>query len=296
MPNWNELLGELRAGSNFDIVRRKYLRHLHDVTNRNVIIYYSGWLQKPGLSGSAPQISDADKLGFMSTIHKLDRSKGLDLVIHTPGGDVAATESIGHYLRQMFGSDIRAIVPELAMSGGTLICCACKRIAMGKHSSLGPIDPQLGVFAAHGVLEEFEHAYEDIKKDPTKTALWLPIIQKYPPTLIGECRKAIAWAAAVAREWLSTGMFLEDEDKDERIQKILDELNSHAQSLSHNRHYPATKCQELGFHIESLEAEGNEALQDAVLTLHHSVIHTLSSTPAMKIIENHEGTAFVLQA
>ena len=63
-------------------------------------------------------ISDADKNGFMSVFHKLDRTKGLDLILHTPGGDMAATESIVDYLGSMFGKDIRAIIPQLAMSGG----------------------------------------------------------------------------------------------------------------------------------------------------------------------------------
>lgn len=51
----------------------------------------------------------------MATIHTLDRSKGLDLILHTPGGDIAATESIVHYIRQMFGLDVRAIIPQIAM-------------------------------------------------------------------------------------------------------------------------------------------------------------------------------------
>jgi ClpP class serine protease len=72
----------------------------------------------------------------------MDRSKGLDLILHTPGGDMAATESLVDYLRQMFGKDIRAIVPQIAMSGGTMIALAWKEILMGKHSNLGPIDPQ----------------------------------------------------------------------------------------------------------------------------------------------------------
>ena len=42
----------------------------------------------------------------------------------------------------MFGTDIRAIVPQLALSAGTMVALACKEIIMGKHSSLGPIDPQ----------------------------------------------------------------------------------------------------------------------------------------------------------
>ena len=103
MPNWDELLDEIKAaGSVHDLIRRKYLKKLHEVTGRNVIAYYSGWLQKtqiakqpiPGLA-----LGDSDKNGFMTTIHKLDRSKGLDLILHTPGGDTAATESKGLEIR-----------------------------------------------------------------------------------------------------------------------------------------------------------------------------------------------------
>ena len=133
MPNWNEILNEIKAaGSTHDVVRRRYLSALQQLTRRNVIIYYSGWLQKPNLVGV--EVNDADKNGFMSVIHQLDRSIGLDLVLHTPGGDPAATESLVNYLHSMFGTDIRAIVPQLALSAGTMLACACKEIIMGKHS------------------------------------------------------------------------------------------------------------------------------------------------------------------
>jgi ClpP class serine protease len=115
MPTWHSLLNEIKErGSTFDVVRRERLKALAEVTNRNVIVYYSGWLQKPQIPGT--HVSDADKNGFMTVIHGLDRTKGLDLILHTPGGDTAATESLVVYLRSMFGDDIRAIVPELAMS------------------------------------------------------------------------------------------------------------------------------------------------------------------------------------
>ncbi len=42
--------------------------------------------------------------------------------------------------------------------------------------------------------------------------------------------------------------------------------------------------------------EEEQDLQDAVLSLHHSCLHTLSATNAYKIIENHLGTAYIKQA
>lgn len=289
MPNWNTILEEMTSQSTADIVRRKYLDQLFQYTDRNTISYYSGWLQKP----TAPNlgINDYDKNGFMSAIHSLDRSKGLDLIIHTPGGEMAATESIIDYLRKMFGPDVRAIIPQLAMSGGTMIACSCKSIVMGKHSSLGPIDPQYMGMPAHGVLEEFKQAFDEIQANPQKAAVWQPIIAKYPPTLVGECQKSITWAEDMTLEWLKTGMFQDDNDSTEKANRIVTELSDHSYTLSHSRHLSVDKCRELGLKVENLEDD--DQLQDLVLSVHHSFMHTLASTPAFKIIENHKGIALV---
>lgn len=193
--NWKDVLGKVQAiGSAYDVVRREAIKNLHQVTGRNVIVYYSGWLQKPALLKQGVlgfDINDSDKNGFMATINGLDRSKGLDLVLHTPGGEIAATESLVHYLREMFKQDIRAIVPQIAMSAGTMVACACGEILMGKHSNIGPIDPQFAGIPAHGIVEEFERARKEISEDPASIPIWQPIIARYHPTLIGECEKAI---------------------------------------------------------------------------------------------------------
>ena len=219
MPNWSSILDEVRTtGSAYDVVRRRYLQHLFDVTGRNVIAYYSGWLQKAELQRQGVtgfELNDSDKNGFMAAIHGLDRSLGLDLLLHTPGGDTAATESIIDYLRQMFGTNI-AIVPQIAMSGGTVIALASKQVVMGKHSSLGPIDPQIFGMPAHTILEEFRTAEREIGENPQRIAVWQPIIAKYTPTLIGECEKAIAWTSEMTREWLLDGMFAGMPDAEER--------------------------------------------------------------------------------
>lgn len=174
MPSWKEVLNEMEAlraeatneaNTVLDTVRRKYLKILFEKTGRNVIAYYSGWLEKGPLKGI--DINDDDKNAFMAVIHKLDRSKGLDLILHTPGGEISTTESLVDYLRTMFGIDIRAIIPQIAMSAGTMIACACKEVIMGKPSNLGPIDPQLGGIPTHGVLEEFNRAKEEIIKNPS---------------------------------------------------------------------------------------------------------------------------------
>ncbi|MFA7445125.1 MAG: S49 family peptidase [Flavobacteriaceae bacterium] len=295
MPTWNDLLREIGAQPNaFDHVRRKYLAELSQKTQHNLIVYYSGWLQKGNLSqhGFRFDIVDADKMGFMSAINGLDRSKGLDLILHTPGGSIGATESIVHYLKSMFGNDIRAIIPQIAMSAGTMIACSCKEIIMGKHSNLGPIDPQIGGLPTHGIIEEFNTAKKEIASDPKTIPVWQTILSRYSPTLIGECEKAITWSNNMVSEWLKENMFNGDADKDKKVKAIITELASHALTLSHDRHLSIDILKDkLGLKIVPLETD--HKLQDLVLSVHHACIITLTQTPAYKLIENQDGKAYI---
>lgn len=295
MPNWRTLLDEVKAaGSPHDLIRRKYLAKLQKYTGRNVIIYYSGWLQKreiirQGVLGF--DLNDEDNNGFMAAVHGLDRSKGLDLILHTPGGEIAATESLVDFLRSMFGTNIRAIIPQIAMSAGTMVACSCKEILMGKHSNLGPIDPQINGIPTHGIIEEFNRARAELQINPAAIPLWQPIIAKYNPTLIGECEKAIKWSNDMVKEWLISGMFAGEIDASVKAEKAVSELGDHALTLSHNRHISISHAKDIGLNVKALEDDNK--LQDAVLTVHHACIRTLEDTPALKIIENHYGVAFI---
>lgn len=290
MPNWAELLGEGRnLGGSVDVLRRKYIRKLAEKTGRNVIVYYSGWLQRD----SPSWIRDDDKNGFMSSIHGLDRKLGLDLVLHTQGGDLAATESIVDYLTTMFETDIRAFVPQIAMSGGTLMACACKEIFMGKQSNLGPVDPQIGGTPAHGILEEFDKALEAIKDDPATIPLWQAILGKYPPALLGECAKVVRWSDTLLKTYLARSMFSGEigPEAKQTINTIANELGDHALTLSHARHLSADTCQKIGLKVRMIEED--QELQDLVLSVHHSCMLTFAQSQAFKIIQNQKDGCFI---
>ena len=294
MPSWGQILVELQTASKtdpacLDTIRRKYLAELFARTGRNTIAYYSGWLRQPNQRGI--EISDDDKNGFMATIHGLDRSLGLDLILHTPGGEVAATESIVAYLRKMFGTNIRVIVPQLAMSAGTMIACAAKEIIMGKQSNLGPIDPQFNGIPAHGVIEEFQAALKAVKSDPASIPIWQVIISKYHPTFLGECQHAIVWSKDIVSDWLETGMFAGQAEGKKISKAIVDDLSDHGRMKAHARHVSTDDCKKLGLKI--MEMESDQALQESILTVHHCYMHTFANTMAIKIIENHTGAAIV---
>ena len=296
MPNFSDIQKEIgyeTVPTAHDIIRKKYLKKLSEKTNRNVILYYSGWLQKPTLRlRKIININDNDKNGFMGAIKGLDTSKGLDIILHTPGGEIGATESLIDYLYEKFDGNIRAIIPQLAMSGGTMIACACKEIIMGKQSSLGPIDPQINGRPASGIIEEFYRAATEIKEDKNKIHVWRHVISNYYPSLIETCTKAVSWSKELASEYLSHSMFHEDlaknpKDTKKIIDKIIHLLTDQQITKSHSRHISTKVCQSEGLKVKYMETD--QELQDIILSIHHAATLTIMNTPAVKIIENQNG-------
>lgn len=299
VPSWGQVLEKLHSAENpLDMMRKKYLRIMNQYTGRNIITYYSAFIQKPGIDGTG--IDDNDKNAFMQAVCGLDRSKGLDLILHTPGGAIATTESIVYYLKKLFGNDIRTFVPQMAMSAGTMIALSTKEIVMGKQSNLGPIDPQFGGMSCAGIIEEFEQAIQDVTRNPQAANVWGPIIGKYHPTFIGDCKKAIDWADGIVKNWLRENMFSGYTDSLARAEKVVSTLSSHNITYSHSRHIHLDELKALGLHIIELEGmddrpiEDCKDLQDCVLTLHHSYMQTLASSDAIKIVENHNGEAMIM--
>lgn len=282
MGSWNEILKEVQeTPSQYDYIRRKYLKELNEYTHRNTITYYSGWLTKSNVNNI--DINDNDMNGFMNCLHGLDCSKGLDLILHTPGGSPAAAEAIVKYLRSKFDRDIRVIVPQLAMSAGTMIACASKEIVMGKHSSLGPIDPQFNGIPAYNIKSEFEEAKRDLLANPANAQYWAIKLQQYPAAFLKTAIDAIELSSQLVEDWLGSCMFNKETDA-ESIASIVTKLNEHSNSKNHGRHFDTNFCKLIGLKIVPLEQDS--VLQDKVLSLHHAYIITLDNTATVKIIES----------
>ncbi len=84
----------------------------------------------------------------------------IDIILHTPGGLVLASEQIACALKRHKGK-VTVFVPHYAMSGGTLISLAADEIVMDPNAVLGPVDPQLGssqggYYPASSILKALE--------------------------------------------------------------------------------------------------------------------------------------------
>lgn len=289
MPSWSKILERVQAVSNegneLNLIRSEYLNKINDITGRNVISYYSCWLKTPGAPNSS--INDQDQNAFMNAVHQLDRRQGLDLILHTPGGDLAATENIVKYLHTIFSGDIRAIIPQISMSAGTIIAMSCPQVIMGKQSCLGPIDPQMGGVACQAVLAEFDKAVSDIASKPSSAPLWQVIVSKYNPTFLTSCQNAIKWSEHMMEE------FLLKANPDIDLSKVKDVFLNNNNSYSHSRHITIETCKSVGLNICNLE--DNQDLQDAVLSLHHAYMILFDKFNISKVVENQNGSSFIQQ-
>jgi hypothetical protein len=110
---------------------------------------------------------------------------------------------------------------------------------------------------------------------------------------LGECKNVVQLSNILATDWLVSGMFKNSKKKEEKAQKIIDELLNHDVSKVHDRHYDFVKCKKLGLKVSSLES--NQDLQDKILSLYHTYflsIYRIGS--ALKFIENPNGQTIMI--
>ncbi len=301
MPSWNALLEELTGLS--DVKKGPWLQDhmaqaLAEVSSlrggRNVVLYGSAFLQKPQAPAPSLTITHEDLNGLMSVLYGMDWSKGLTLLMHTPGGVTNATESLVAYLRSKFTS-VETIVPTLAMSAGTMIALSSESIVMGRQSQLGPIDPQMPVggrfVSARAVVEQFDRAVLEITGDLTLAHAWAPILQTMGPALLQEAQNALDYGESMVGRWLANYMLAGDPDPIANGARIARHFNDATTHKSHGRRIDRDEARGQGVHVEDLETDQN--LQESVLTAYHVMTILFEQSPATKILWTNHGRTWL---
>lgn len=156
----------------------------------------------------------------------------IDLILHTPGGLVLATEQIARALIR-HPAKVTVHVPHYAMSGGTMLALAADEIVMDANAVLGPVDPQLGNFPAASILKVVEEK---------------PISEIDDQTLIMAdlSRKAIAQVQRFVRTLLKDSV-PQQKIAPDRIESVIDALTTG--KVTHD--YPITveEASEMGLPI-----------------------------------------------
>lgn len=135
----------------------------------------------------------------------------IDLILHTPGGLVLATEQIARALLR-HSAKVTVFVPHYAMSGGTMLAMAADEIVMDENAVLGPVDPQLGNVAAASILTILEA--KPLEKIDDQTLITADL-----------ARKAIAQVQRFVRALLEDAIPQQKVDP-ANIDKIIDRLTT----------------------------------------------------------------------
>lgn len=305
MGTWGEVLEELvrtrtpEGATDFDGVRRRYLKDLAAYTGRNTIVYEATLTPPQGAGPPDVAISlDPDMGAFMEVVHKLPRTDPLDLIVHSPGGSAEAAEAIVSYLRGRFPG-LRVIVPVAAMSAASMIAMAADEIVMASHSQLGPIDPQVTITTPEGprsapaaaIIQQFGEAQEDLMKNPGHIAAWLPILRSFAPALLQICDTSMKLSKTMVTEWLERYMFSGCSNAVEKATNVADFLADYGNFKSHARRVDRDSLRGQGLVVTDLEDD--QTLQDLVLSVHHAVSHLMDKTGTTKIVENHHGRSWI---
>ena len=122
MAAWAELLKEYdrrSASESMKWLTHEEIKSLEKISqyrgDRGVIFYASAFLERPSAPVQALMLTNQEVNGLMAVIHEMNCSKGLTLVLHSPGGEIDAVEPVVDYLRSKF-SYIEVIVPTFAES------------------------------------------------------------------------------------------------------------------------------------------------------------------------------------
>jgi hypothetical protein len=291
MPTWDKILKEVESLNPLRVVD-KYLHNLSTQTKRTSICYMTAFtVVKPPVPSLFHSIIDQDIQGFM-TCSKGVGKDGLNLIVHTPGGDYEATKRIITYLHETY-KHIRVYIPHMAMSGGTLFACSSDEIFMGPYSSIGPTDPQVfldgNYIPVDALINEFNKAFEEVSSDPSTALLWNERLSKVP---FGKLK-----AAENMRD--NSFKYLVDllrirnccNKKGSEIESIAKFLNSHEGHSSHGRGISLKDAKEIGLNVFDLREQ--KETEDIILSIYHAAIVLFQKTEAQKIIINNKKSKYI---
>ncbi|MEJ5203633.1 MAG: ATP-dependent Clp protease proteolytic subunit [Anaerolineales bacterium] len=150
-----------------DAARLKLLRKLEEKRGTRVIAMIHRQESMSFLGFPISRYIDIqDSEQVLRAIKLTDPQVPIDLILHTPGGLVLASEQIAQALAR-HPAKVTVFVPHYAMSGGTMLALAADEIVMDENAVLGPVDPQIGQYPAASILQVVEQKDKNKVDDET---------------------------------------------------------------------------------------------------------------------------------
>ena len=178
-----------------------------------------------------------------------DKQKSIAIILDTGGGVLEVVERMVECVRHFY-DDMTVIVPDRAMSAGTIFTLNADRIMMDYYSCLGPIDPQIErdgkLVPALSYLTQFERLNAKATGGDLTTAEYA-LLSKLDLGELHQFEQARELSIELLIKWLSRYKFKDwketetrkiavtDKMKEDRAKEIADTLNDTERWHSHGR-------------------------------------------------------------
>jgi hypothetical protein len=230
----------------------KRLNGLEEHFDADVIFYY----------GEIHPVLTKTFRDFMERLRDVQNPKHrLVIFLNTPGGSAETVEKMVEIIRHHY-ADVSFVVPDYAMSAGTIFCMSGDRIYMDYSSSLGPIDPQ--VFngkewvPALGYLDKVNQLLAQARAGTISNAEFL-ILQGIDLATLSHYEQARDLTVTLLKKWLveykfrdwhehatdpaKLGQPVTPDEKMARAEEIAKQLGDNKLWHSHGRMISATTLQ-----------------------------------------------------
>ena len=233
-----------------------------------------------------------DVAGFTDLVQSISQhgENSVDVLMHSPGGQVDAAERIVQILRQRF-DHVSFLIPHSAYSAATMLALSGDEIILHPSATLGPIDPQIGGVPVRSITKGFEEARIAIETSgPEALPAYLPLLQKYSLDLLEICNDAEALAKELVTEWLGRYMLAGSRTDKARIESISEYFASYDLHLTHSRPITQAKLRE---HAPELKVEAaSEELESLLWQAFILIDGLFDASPFVKLFENCHGISW----
>lgn len=223
------------------------------------------------------------------------------ILLRTGGGSAETAERMATVLREHF-AEVSFLVPDAAMSAGTILCMSGDKIFMDYSSALGPIDPQVlspdgsGYVAAMGYLDKVA----EIVAKPNLSPADVVFLRGIDLGRLALFEQAKNFSVDLLKEWLvefkfrnwtehrttNPGTEVTPEQKKHRAEEIAMALSNHKKWRSHGRALDLSKLRKLGLEIDDYST--NLALRNVVRSYNDPLSTYVDRMGVPMFMHNHK--------
>jgi len=202
------------------------------------------------IGGILPEYLSPFRSHMENLADRNSKPENLAFIIYTAGGVAEVVEKMVDIIRHYY-KEVWFVVPDMAMSAGTILCMSGDKIYMDYSSALGPIDPQIPNSEGQLVpaLGYLDHVERMIQKSSlgTLTDAEFAILQNQDLATLRRYEQARDLSVSLLKDWLVKYKFKDwnthssndkkvtEKEKYTRAEKIAQTLSDHKKWHSHGR-------------------------------------------------------------